>query len=111
EPSPGRIWVYDTETGRRLGQIGVNAVLAGKWAPDGRLWASADNSTGRSRIWNVPARRPLTWLLTIAAAIAVLLSLLARWRVRRLAPAAAFGGPLGSVPHTLVSKGSSRAVT
>jgi WD40 repeat protein len=72
--------VLDVATGRRLAQLPeASGVVA---SPDSRTLAVSRD--GRIELWDLPPRKPLTWLVIAAALLALPLAWLARRRVRRL---------------------------
>jgi hypothetical protein len=77
-----RLW--DAASRRYLGELPVKAAATARWSPDGTQLATPDEDRLRVRVWDVPPRRPLAWLVSFAALQALLLIALARRRVRRL---------------------------
>jgi hypothetical protein len=64
-----------------LDEVFVDSSRAG-WSPDGALLAVASKDT--LAVWDIPPRKPVKWLMAIAALLALPPFLIARRRVRRL---------------------------
>jgi WD40 repeat protein len=76
----GAIVLIDQDTGREHGRLPQSWTRLNGWSPDGSVLAAKVD--GGIALWDVPPRKPLTWLLGGCALLALPLAGLAWWRGR-----------------------------
>jgi hypothetical protein len=77
--------IYDAATGEyRCRIIDVDLHRTALVSPDGRMLA-VQKSDSTIEFYDLPPRKPLTWLAAAAAFLALIVLIPARWRTRRLA--------------------------
>jgi WD40 repeat protein len=75
------VLLIDTDTGRQVARVpGLREPVL---SADGQTLA-AQRDDGTVELWDIPPRKPLSWLAVVAALLALPLAWLARRRVRRL---------------------------
>ena len=83
EPMPGSTAsLIDVLSGARLLTLEYPDLASHEFSPDGESLAVLDD--GRLTIWDIPPPKSLTWFAVLAGILALPITFIARWRVRRL---------------------------
>jgi WD40 repeat protein len=75
--------ILDVRSGRWAGELPA-CVGSVAWGHDGRTLATVDPSAKEVQIWDIPVRKPRSWLAAGAALLAAVPFLMAPWQVGRL---------------------------